>query len=354
MTAVVSTNKSMLSPIDAYTTLYDFQGAQFSLEALRRVNPFLFFSNVLETTRSHVTVSETFASDLQDIDPRSLLLTPSSRPEQNRSVKIIQSSAAEFKTEAEMYASDLTESGAMSYLSSIVDSISAAIYKHINHKCQAAINGNVTISDIIIPGSASVEVGPDADSVTTLDATTTGFDLATSAKIRVAFAAQTQNNFVNSDDYYLILPEAARAKFLESAGGIQAVSYSDDLKLMPSVEIIRGSPVYSPKGNFFKKTSVKIGSTTKDCVLGYAVLKRGLTIGYQAKYFGDSGFRNSSRMPVSPERVSNISNAMYSISLREMPSTYHKGYVVAVEGNIGVLRSFSGSVVRIALPVDNL
>ncbi len=355
MAGAVSKAGGLFNIASAYEALYGFQGSQFSLDALRRVNPFLFFSNAFDTIGTHLTIAEPFSSAIKDVDANGLMHNPAPRPEQNRSVPYRTVGAAEIRTALQMMNSSFTESEVKAYLSSLVDSMSTAIYNNINQICQDAINGVVTCTDIINNLSQEVDKGPDKDNVVTIDAVTSGFTLDVAISIRDEFFRNTQQNFVKTDDYYLVIPESARQAFLKSAGTIQALSYQSDLANMKSVMVINGCPVYSPKGNFFKVyKGIKVkGGATKDCVLGYAVLRNGITIGYKKHAFG-YGMSNISQMSLSPEAVNNMQNAMYRMIIADAPSTYHEGVIIKVEAQLNALRTHSGSVVRIALPTTSI
>lgn len=355
MAGAISKSGGLYDAGKIFDALTGYQGTQFSLEALRKENPFLYFSNAFETVKSHLTITEIFASAINDLDPRGLMHNPTARPEQNRSVPFRAVGSLEIRTALQMMDSCFTESEVDSMLSGTIDSLSAAIYNNINQTCQDAINGVVTCTDVIRNMNQEVRKTPEEDNVVTLDATTSGFTLDVALAIRDEFFRNTQQNFVRTDDYYLVIPESARQAFLKSAGTIQALSYQSDLANMKSVMVINGCPVYSPKGDFFRQyKGIKVkGGAAKDCVLGYAVLNKGISIGYKRHLFSRNMVR-STGVPYSLKEIDSMQRAMYKVIVKDAPSTYHEGVVVKVEAMIGAMRTFSGAVVRIALPTTSI
>lgn len=355
MTGVISSAGGIASVMEAYQSLFGWHRTGFSLESVKATCPFLRYSSVFSTYLQHVTASEPFLSRLQTISPNTQTIQSTPRAEENRSAPITYAILQELRTNIQLAASSMSRSEAMNYIENLKNGLRGSIITYINDKCYSAMVGSVTISNVMLPNGDMGIINRDADSdgVGIIDATTTGFDLSVMTKIPVEFAKNTQNNAIDTSSYYLVLPEAAKAKFLDSATVVQSVDYHRDLELERMTQTIRGAPVFTPKAGFFKPTKVKIGSTTKDCVLGFAVLNGGLTIGYQeqvgmimSNYFPKSEIIESDHLNMAP--------SMFGIYIKDLGIDRPNGFGLTTEGSIGVVRSFTGSVVRIALPVDNI
>lgn len=249
--------------------------------------------------------------------------------------------------------------------------IQGGIYQ-INESIRQAIDATVHVAakDDCNGCTTITAVNAEQDGVKTVDAT--GTNGLTYAKVLEVVSAMYSSGTYNKDILF-VLPYGAIKSFKENTftnGCCYSLVNMQDGPF--TTYMLDGNKIYvpsSPKTFFPVYKGETVGGATKDVIYGYAIARGALTFGYtnislnsnriyigdRARMFVASMFEGMGGMTsdfmggMSPYAPTQKTMNLFNMSVEVLPSNFYEGIIGTVSLDYGVMRTFPGGIVKIAL-----